>query len=384
MTEHSRQPREQKAKTRSNSLDKKWMIVLTLAVIALVLLLVVLFGPGNSENEEGQHGLGVIQTFAFDHNTAARYYPVGEKLLLLRPEQVTLQDYRGQQYASIPLDYQQAVAIVDRERALCGDRLGTRVIQFDSNGALFEAQLDGGLAGAAYNGSSTWAVIDEIPDKHPIVHLLKEDGNRIATLTFDLSGSPVKVGFTPDGKLLDIVILDSKGSRIKTILKRFDLQGNQVAQRVLEGYDSLFYNLTHDSSGNPVVNSSATVVRFRYDQEDSVQSADFAFVSAVYAHGDALTILAGNQQDSALSAYEMKEDGTLETTETYFPSIDLSLRSGDTVILAGGASLYRYNQNSRKSELLGTLDGKVSEMLGLGGNKLAVVTNRAASIIQLP
>lgn len=364
--------------------DKRWMTILILGLIALILISILLFGPKLKEEDKDNRGLQAIQSFDLQGSVPGNTYTLGENFLILRPEQVTLQDYRGQQLSSIPLDFQLAVAIRDQDRVLCGDRQSTRVIQFDRNGALSETQLEGGLAGASFNGSSIWAVIDEIPDKHPIVHLLNEDGSRIATLTFDLSGSPIRVAFTPDGKMLDVLILDSKGSRLKTVMKRFDLQGNQVAQRILEGYDGLFWNITHDSQGNPVVHSTSTVIRFHYDDEESLKNYDFAFIAAVYPHGEELTILAGGQQDSALTAYELMKDGTLENSESSFQSIDFSVQSGDSLLIASGANLYRYLQNQRKTDVLGMLDGKIMDMEALSGNRLAVVTNRAASILQLP
>ena len=162
-------------------------------------------------------------------------YPLGEHLLFLSKDQLLLEDMQGTQIYACPMRLNRPAVVNVGGLLLCGDREGTQLMLMGLNGPLFETELDGALAGAAANGRDALAVIDEVPEGNARVHLMNLQGKRLFTLSFDRSGSPLQLSFSPDGKSLDVLILNTSGSRMKSILRRYNVaDGAQTAERAIE------------------------------------------------------------------------------------------------------------------------------------------------------
>lgn len=371
------------------NLDRRWLLILALAVLALILFIWLIFIQPKpiASPEEGkaiEKLLNPVQKMDFDSLIADRCYPLGDRLLLLRPETVVLQELHGQEIASLPLDLAQPVGLNVDGYVLCGDRKSERIDVFNHEGIVFESSLDGSLAGGDYNRKGIWAVIDDVGEKPAKVHLLDSVGERVFTLSFDQSGSPLKLSFTPDGNALDILILNSSGSQLKTYVKRFDLAGEQLAQRVLEGYPVLFTDILHDRSGNPVVYSGSTVIHFAFENSDFFHAYEFARVEAVIPHAGNLLAVGSEIQDGKLSIYELNQDGNRREMASGLRDAERFLKRGNQLFISASSTLYRYRIGGEEFETLGALDGQILTMSQVNGRQVNILTHRGARIIDLP
>lgn len=371
--------------------EPRWIVLWVLTFIVLVLIAVLIFRiPKKTIEPAGdaasdQAVLGFLSKKDMSSAQARHCYPIQDELLYISLEQLVLEDYHGSQVYAMPVEFKRPAVYTKANMILCGDRDSARLVLINKDGLVFDTNLDGSFAGADFNGKNRWAVIDEVPETHPRVHLLDEHGQRIFTLSFDKSGSPLRVSFTPDGHYLDVLILNSSGSRLKTLIKRYSLEsGSQTSQKAVESYEDLFAGLLHDRDGLPVIYSSTHLLRYDFAASQSLNELEFATIRGAFSHPGGISIVAGQEQDGSLSVYELKSSGEVAIGASNIGSVDRVMRFGDRIIWWSGNHMGSYHLNSSKPGDSGTLDGEILAVDNIGGGKLNVVTERGARIVQIP
>ena len=311
-------------------------------------------------------------------------YPLGEHLLFLSKDQLLLEDMQGTQVYACPMHLNRPAVVNVGGLLLCGDREGTQLMLMGLNGPLFETELDGALAGAAANGRDALAVIDEVPEGNARVHLMNLQGKRVFTLSFDRSGSPLQLSFSPDGKSLDVLILNTSGSRMKSILRRYNVaDGAQTAERAIEAYDEFFYGLSHDLRGNPCIYSSTHLLSYDYASAEPPREMEFANLRMVFAPHGKLTVLAGQELGGGLSLFSFNDALEAEEKISALPSSTEFFQAGNILCLTYGSHLLIYDGDSQRKTGDLLLDGDIIRVLPLG-DKLHVVTNRGSRILRRP
>lgn len=357
--------------------------LLLVAVVLLVVFLVIL--PQNQLREavlrEGK--VNYLEKRELPPEQAGQVYPLQNHLLLVSPEEVRLTDYAGRQLLSVPVSFNRPTLSHGSNWAVIGDRAGTGILAIRDQEMLFQTELDGTFAKAVQSPSGYFAILDEKSGANTAVQLLKADGNRVLTLSFASSGNPVNLAFTPDGRHLDILLLNTASSSLKSILRRYDLEGKLLAQKELEGYNSLFYGLKHQGQDQPLVYSPTFLLDVDYASEAASQAQEFSSILSAWPVEDQTFVFANTQSDLAYSLYAFRTEGGLEEKVSHIGKISLADFNpwNHCLYYAVNNMLYVYSVTSDKLVRSVSLDGEILDFCFLPDGSLNVITTIGASLI---
>ncbi len=369
--------------------NKRFIFIFSLSLLTLILLFVFLLVIPRGQIDEAfkpSKEYAALQKRDFPGGQPERIYPIGDALALVSGEELILENYSGEQIFAYNMHATRPVLVYDGPYGMCGDREGQTIIAFSRIAPLFEAKLDGVFAGAARSVKGNWAVIDEQSGQKARVHLFSEDGQRIYSLSFARSGNPISLAFTNDGKFLDIILLNSSGSRLETLLRRYDLEGGLIAQKAIETYNSLFYSIKHDRNNHPVIHSSSEVLKIDYAKEELLIEQEFSSILAVVPLGDELLVFANTQSDGFFSIYALSAEGALSTkVENIGRVSNVQYQEGmPLVYYTMNNVLATYDIRGEKKGASTALDGEIFSYAILEKNRLNVVNSHGARVIQSP
>lgn len=381
---------------RKSWLLNRWILLSLFSALLVFLTAVLTFKASRSLSQkkatqtdltEGSEIILPKKTIQWESTEAGTWFPFGRNLLSVRPEQVAMYDLNKTQLFSAPTTLLRPIVFSRGSAIFCGDRASGQLTVLKPSGIQFQNQLDGVLAGADYtaNEGGRYAILDEVAQKNTKIHLMNESGIRLFTLTFEQSGNPVQTRLTPDGKNLDVLILNTRGDRIKTILRRFDLSGGQVAQKVVEGYDDLFFGLTHSASGTPYIYSQTTVLALDFSSEPCQLIGHFSEVVEVSPQGKSVFIMGQGDDDSGLMVYQMTPQGELrKKLEQDVAWPEAWCVTGDRFVFSSGTQLRQYRFGDDRVTDLGRLSEPVTRLTSAGDRMVAALMPGQAAWVSLP
>lgn len=361
-----------------------FLAVLILVSIFLLVLVLIIIPRGQVEHAiRGPEAFRPHQTRELEASLARRTYPLADKLVFVSREELVCEDYQGRQIFAYALNMTRPSVQVMDNYLIVGDREGGQVVIINPNGLVFECQLDSSFVHAALNKDGSWAFLDEQSDDKALVHLVSPEGKRILTLSFAKSGNALNLEFSPDGRYLDVLILNTASSNLKSLVRRYDLEGGLVAQKVVEAYNTLFYGLTHDPDGLPIIYSSNHVLKLDFDQEENLQDVELSSILAVYPHGQDLVILGNAQPDAYNGLYRFSSAKGLEEIADQIGRASHIRLTPDRskIVYAADNLLYTVDLASLSLGQAQALDGEILAYNFYAGTEANVVTSHSAHIL---
>lgn len=382
----SEQAAGQARRAATGKMDRRLWLLLFLTLLALVLFLILVFTiPSGHTANAPAHNYDPLSRRDLSAAVASRITPFGRDLLLAQADRVCLQSYEGEDLYIYDGSMTQPQALAFAQGAVVGDRQGHDLLLLSQDGLLFKASLDGSFAGADLSPNAKYlTVIDEVPDQKARIHLLQTDGNKLLTLGFAASGYPLQVRFLPNSRAFDVLILDASSSRLKTLVKRYDISGSLLAQKVIEDYNELFYGLLHDAQGNPVVYSAKTVLKFAFDQEQPLMQASFSQILGVFPIDEQLLIYANTATGGSYSIFSLDKDGSLQEALPNAGHAEHFVQAGSLLLYSEGNTLRSCDLRSHRQGQALSTDGGILRFCLTGDQHISVLTDLGARLYDLP
>lgn len=228
------------------------------------------------------------------------------------------------------------------------------------------------------------AVIEENPDQPGFVHIVNmQTGEKMLVLQFFESGYPLAVCFSNNLDYFDILLTNIKGSMIQPIIKRYDLNGNQIAQKLPDDYPFLYGKIDHDSNDNIVITSTSNILVLNLEQEKPI--ADYA-PGKIYeiAAGTKITAFASTHIEGSLQIIEWDPEKQVfnEKDIEIGTSIDNFTYTSDYITFNDGNKVKVFD---RKNGAL-VLDQVVTAdivRIGINSNQIVLVTDQGVKVLNL-
>ena len=361
-----------------------FLAVLILISLFLLVLVLVIIPRGQVENDiRGPETFQAQQSRDLDANLARRTYPLADKLVFVSREELVCEDYQGRQIFAHALNMTRPSVQIMDSCLIVGDREGGQVVVINPNGLVFEMQLDSSFVRASLSKNGYWAFLDEQSDDKALVHLVSPEGKRILTLSFAKSGNALNLKFSPDGNYLDVLILNTASSNMKTLVRRYDLEGGLVAQKVVEAYNSLFYGLDHDKDGLPIIYSANHLVKLDFEQEENIYDVELSSILAVFPQGADLIILGNDQPDAYNGLYKYSaSNGLEELADQIGRPAHIRMSPDHTkIVYAADNLLYTIDLASLSMGQAQVMDGEILAYNFYAGKEVNVVTSHSAHIV---
>ncbi|HHU53015.1 MAG TPA: hypothetical protein GXZ43_02900 [Clostridiaceae bacterium] len=383
-----------KSDLRKKQTDKnqhKGLIIICLLVLVFFGLLIILIyklpdSPELPEDEELKpiDSANIETVLEFSAHDANRYFPFANQLVYLSQDQIILKNHAGKDIYQEQIDFERPVGVFNANYFVAGDRNSGKIIVLDNHSKKFSLHLDGRFAGAYFGGDEFLAIVEENSDQPGFVHIIKlQTGEKMLMIQFVESGYPLAVSFSNNLDYFDVLLTNIKGSMIQPIIKRYDLSGNPIGQKLPDDHPFLYGKITHDPNNNIVLSSTSNILVLNLEQEKPLASYSPGKVYEI-ASGTKLTAFAsthieGNLQivewDPAKQVFNEKEIeiGTLIDNFTY---------SADYIAFNDNNKVKVIDCNNGNLILDQAVTGDIVR-IGINSNQIILITEQGVKILSL-
>jgi hypothetical protein len=322
--------------------------------------------------------------FACDAVEAKHLIPFGDYIVRLTAGRVECLASDGSEIFACGLDYSTPYAVTGANRLVVADRDGTGYAVFDASGLLFSGNREGRVTGVAIGPGGELALLEDRHDSTGVVAILDaQTGDLQYECHFPESGYVLSAVFTPDGQFLDVALVNTDGSKIRPIFKRFRISGEACGQLVLPD-EGLFPLLVYDPAGNLVACSATRLAGLEFGRDTPRFTLDLPHIETVAATRTGLVVLASERVGGKLKLYSLDQNGRLG------PGLDVGDSAtplsvlGSRVALGCGTRILVYDAKKSQMILDLNLAAEVNRCGFAGENTLTVVTSTGVRRLNIP
>lgn len=330
------------------------LIVLIVLALMLMIAAIVLASSLPDEIDLPDDTLPVLDQpvldtgYEVDQLQAQNTWPHGEGAVRITNNQLSFLNIQGEEIFSTQAEMAAPFCIQAGEFLLAADRDGHNYVMIDQNGVLFSGNLPGRIVGATVRDDGWMALIEDQTDGHGIVRVYQpETGLKLFDCYFPESGYVLNAAFSPNEDVFDVALINTDGSSVQPVYKRYGLDGKELGQLMPEEAE-IMPMIAYDSSAQITVAGQNIVTGMDYDNDQSIYTQRFAEIRTMIDYDDGLLLIANERKGDKWSLY-------LKTTkdswsEGYEAGDDLSIPAlrGQRLALGSGTRIKVFDLKKRK------------------------------------
>lgn len=372
--------------TRKSRASLIVLIVLAFLLMAAMIVLVMMLPDENTlptETAESVPPADEMAGFDCDPDEAQRLYPFADGLYSVTGNRIARLDLQGEEQFAVDIDYETPLIVQSADRFLVADRGGYGFVVLDADGERYRDRTEGQLSGAAIGRDGHLALIHEKSASAEVVSVYATDaGGHLYDCLFPESGFVLSVVFSPFQDVFDVVLLNTDASEAQLILKRFDLDGNAVGQRI-PGLQELAPLLVYNGSDDVILCGSQRMTALTYEREATIWQQTFHQVQSVLSGNGYILAVAALEMDGQFDLFHLDDQGQSRSLwRTGVPPaqvIDLE----NTVAIASGNTLILIAADRGELITQWPMASDIIRMSPIGQEALMIVTRTGVRRIDL-
>ncbi len=282
-----RQPRSQ--------LNLVLLVVLAVLLIAASIILIVTLPdqqvPAVSSNASvNATAPAQLAGFTTDASEAQQLYPLENLVVRVSRDRVVGLDLNGAEVFATDISMTSPLVARYADRLLVIDKEGLNYLLVSTQGVLASGSTNNVIRGSALAGDGHFALITEPAGSTGVVSIHSADGQWLFDCLFPDSGFVLGVAFTGDSSAFDVSLLNTDGSAIYPLLKRFSITGEQTGQRELTE-EAILPLIVYDASDEPVLCGSSELLALSYTKDEPSYGYTFPVINSVAASEKGLVVL---------------------------------------------------------------------------------------------
>ncbi len=236
----------------------------------------------------------------------------------------------------------------DSNTALVADLQGSNYALIGKDGIKKLANVDNTCVSGALNGQNNYALVEVTAQRQGLVHVYDyASDKRLFTIQFADSDYPMDLRFNPSQQSLDVLLSNTRGNNLESVLKSYDLNGKQISEVSLSNDGDLLTEITYDNQGRTVVVGTHKCIRLN----DAEELAKFDF------SGSLINYFENKGELSFLINNDQQELSFLKINGDQLDVINVPLRNAgvgssaihnNTLLLSVGTELYRFDITRRQ------------------------------------
>lgn len=305
------------------------LIVLIVLALLLMIAAIVLASSLPDEIDLPDETLPVLSQpvldtgYEVDQLQAQNTWPHGEGAVRLTNNQLTYLSIQGQEIFSSQAEMDAPFCVQSGDYLLAADRDGHNYVMINQDQVLFSGNLPGRIVGAAVRDDGWLALIEDQTDGHGIVRVYQPDtGLKLFDCYFPESGYVLNVAFSPTEDVFDVALINTDGSSVQPVYKRYGLDGKEQGQLMPEEA-AIMPMLAYDSTSQLTAAGQNTVAGMDYNNDRPAYIQNYAEIRTMTRYKDGLLLLANERKgdkwslytktakDSWSAGYEIGEDITI-------------------------------------------------------------------------
>lgn len=285
------------------------LIVLIVLALLLIIAAIVLASSLPDEIDLPDETMPVLAQpvldtgYEIDQLQAQNTWPHGEGAVRLTNNQLTFLNIQGQEIFSTQAELAAPFCVQAGDYLLAADRDGHNYVMIDKNRVLFSGNLPGRIVGAAVREDGWLALIEDQTDGHGIVRIYQPDtGLKLFDCYFPESGYVLNVAFSPTEDVFDVALINTDGSSVQPVYKRYGLDGKEQGQLMPE--EALIMPmLSYDSSSQLIAAGQNSIVGMDYNNDQPVSVQEFAEIRTMSSYDGGIVLLANERKGDKWSLY---------------------------------------------------------------------------------
>ncbi|NLW10405.1 MAG: hypothetical protein GX028_00110 [Clostridiaceae bacterium] len=285
------------------------LIVLIVLALLLMIAAIVLAASLPDEIDLPDETMPVLAQpvldtgYEVDQLQAQNTWPHGEGAVRLTNNQLTYLNIQGQEIFSGQAELTAPFCVQAGDYLLAADRDGHNYVMIDKNRVLYSGNLAGRIVGAAVREDGWLALIEDQTDGHGIVRVYEPvTGLKLFDCYFPESGYVLNVAFSPNEDVFDVALINTDGSSVQPVYKRYGLDGKELGQLMPEDA-TIMPMLAYDSFSQITAAGQNFITGMDYNNDQPVYVKNFSEIRTMADYDDGLLLLANERQGDKWSLY---------------------------------------------------------------------------------
>ena len=378
-----------KKKMKSNKNQKISLMIIALLILLFFILLIIVIikipdQPKIALNGENETiAIADYQAImTFNNNEGKNYYPFDNQFVYLSQNRIQLLNQKNENIYNENLDFNRPVNIQNNEYFLASDRESGKIIVLSHQGKQFSLDLDGVFAGAYFANEKYIAIIEENSNKSGFVHIVSvDDGQVLLTLQFFESGYPLSIVFDKNLEYFDVLLSNTSGSNLQTIINRYDFSGKQLGQIKLTKYPNLYAQIYYDKNENLILAGPGSLLVLDFNKNEVLAEYNVGRIIQMIP-GDKIDILVSDRIDDGnfLIEWSESEQKFIENDLTLLSQIDQFAYNDSFIAMSQNNHILLINKSEKSIILDQYIDTDILKM-NILNNKLILITDNSIKSI---
>ncbi|MHB1483226.1 MAG: DUF5711 family protein [Saccharofermentanales bacterium] len=288
--------------------------------------------------------------FLCDAVEAQKLYPFGNGLIKLNHDRISYLDLKGVEVFGEAVSMEAPFCRISSGKAFVGDSNGVQYLAMDTSKIIYKANAKDTINYGSINEDGYAAIIMDEPGLKGLMRILKPDGTGIYSWQSAESGYILSAQVNPDSTGVDVSVVNTDGTKVVPMLKRFGIQGDAKGQFIPQ-INELLPILLYDADMNPVICGASKIFCFDESKEKFQFSFSKIYTAASSDYG--ILLIARKLANDIPMLYLIKKDGTVsegialsdEVTSIAVKDSKAAIGSGNNVVCV---SLNKMTEISRK------------------------------------
>jgi hypothetical protein len=322
--------------------------------------------------------------FAASESEAQQLYPFGSQIIKLGADQITCLDIHGAVRYSVDVEFSSPMAVWNNELFLAADRGGHSFVLLNASGEIGRGQTEGQISSAGISASGYLAVIQDQTGGTGLVSIYKTDGwQKLFDCYNPESGYVLSVAFPPSGDSFDLALVNTAGSAIKSVIKRYGWDGSQLGQRIPD-VQELLPLIVYDPGQHPVLCGTTSLVSLAYDKNEINWQMRFSQIYTVRSYSEGLLLLAREKIDGPCRLYSITTSGTIRFSLPAGETNTSLETSGNLAAVGCGTRIIAADCHKGKIILDSDLATEIVRIGFSGPRSLTIVSRQGVRRLNIP
>ena len=208
-----------------------------------------------------------------------------------------------------------------------------------------------------------------------------DDGQVLLTLQFFESGYPLSIVFDKNLEYFDVLLSNTSGSNLQTIINRYDFSGKQLGQIKLTEYPNLYAQIYYDKNENLILAGPGSLLVLDFNKNEVLAEYNVGRIIQMIP-GDKIDILVSDRIDDGnfLIEWSESEQKFIENDLTLLSQIDQFAYNDSFIAMSQNNHILLINKSEKSIILDQYIDTDILKM-NILNNKLILITDNSIKSI---
>lgn len=286
---------------------------LLLMAASLLLLLWIRNNPAEALKLGADRVLQDGSGYEISRFEAEKTYIIGDYTAQVGSEGVTLMSANGDERYHYETEFSEPVVWQDTTMLVIGAARGERLFVLDINANSYRLTLPGEVVSVLANDDELLALVTRASGASVLTKTTLQTDETVELSVFPEHVVPMRMRYTPDGRQIDVLVMNAFEAEPNVSLLRLDLQGETVGQFTLNTTE-WFYDFLYLPTGDVWLSAQSSLILIDSDLQSVRREVELPPVLGVFQAAGRLLALAGDE-NSGYALYAVGE--SLEKTLTF-------------------------------------------------------------------